>query len=235
MKLTPFKSSTDLFKQSTKYHILSSIMCIWVWCAPEFHKKFWHKKYFYFSRIFSQELIVASLFILKSHLQPFLSYLPCIVHREYFSIIFNVKKWALYFIKCIIYSQSGKMPLNWKVQLQREMKLINAKWKWNNEKGVIMALYHRVTSKCWSLSRIKRNGTPKVTSVFTLMLCESRSWELSFLLNLFDLVWTSHENVVYLCWCFVECNKPELALGFPALKGVEKCWLGSVLIYMTCE
>ncbi len=27
----------------------------------------------------------------ESHLKPFLSYLPCIVHREYFSIIFNVK------------------------------------------------------------------------------------------------------------------------------------------------
>ncbi len=27
----------------------------------------------------------------KTHLKPFLSYLPCIVHREYFSIIFNVK------------------------------------------------------------------------------------------------------------------------------------------------
>ncbi len=28
----------------------------------------------------------------KSHLKPLLSYLPCIVHREYLSIIFNVKK-----------------------------------------------------------------------------------------------------------------------------------------------
>jgi hypothetical protein len=36
---------------------------------------------------------------LKSHLKPFLSYPPCIVHREYFSIIFNVKKCALYSIK----------------------------------------------------------------------------------------------------------------------------------------
>jgi hypothetical protein len=35
----------------------------------------------------------------KSHLKPFLSYLPCIVHREYFSIIFNVKKCTLYSIK----------------------------------------------------------------------------------------------------------------------------------------
>ena len=35
----------------------------------------------------------------RSHLKPFLSYLPCIVHREYFSIISHVKKCALYSIK----------------------------------------------------------------------------------------------------------------------------------------
>ncbi len=35
----------------------------------------------------------------KSHLKPFLSYLPCIACREYFSIIFNLKKCALYSIK----------------------------------------------------------------------------------------------------------------------------------------
>ncbi len=35
----------------------------------------------------------------KSHLKPLLSYLQSIVHREYFSIIFNVKKCALYSIK----------------------------------------------------------------------------------------------------------------------------------------
>ncbi len=27
----------------------------------------------------------------KNHLKPFLRYFPCIVRREYFSIIFNVK------------------------------------------------------------------------------------------------------------------------------------------------
>jgi hypothetical protein len=32
----------------------------------------------------------------KSHLKPFLSYLPYIAHREYFNIIFNVKKCTLY-------------------------------------------------------------------------------------------------------------------------------------------
>ncbi len=35
----------------------------------------------------------------KSHLKLFLGYLPCIVCREYFSIIFNVRKCALYLIK----------------------------------------------------------------------------------------------------------------------------------------
>ncbi len=35
----------------------------------------------------------------KSHIKPFLSYLPCIVRREYFSIIFYLKKCALYLIK----------------------------------------------------------------------------------------------------------------------------------------
>jgi hypothetical protein len=36
----------------------------------------------------------------ECYLKPFLSYLPCIVCREYFSIIFNVKKCAPYAIKC---------------------------------------------------------------------------------------------------------------------------------------
>ncbi len=35
----------------------------------------------------------------KSYIKQFLSYLPCIVHREYFSIIFSVKKCKLYSIK----------------------------------------------------------------------------------------------------------------------------------------
>ncbi len=40
----------------------------------------------------------------KSHLKPFLSYLSSIVRREYFSIIFNVKKCTLYLIKYGIYT-----------------------------------------------------------------------------------------------------------------------------------
>jgi hypothetical protein len=46
----------------------------------------------------------------KSHLKPFLSYLPCIVRREYFSIIFNVKKCALYLIK---YGKSTTIKTSW--------------------------------------------------------------------------------------------------------------------------
>jgi len=41
---------------------------------------------FYFSRTISQDLIIAS------SIEPFLSYLTCIVRREYFRIIFLVKK-----------------------------------------------------------------------------------------------------------------------------------------------
>ncbi len=52
----------------------------------------------------------------------------------------------------------------------------------------------RVAAKCQSLSRIERNGTPKVTNVFTLMLCESRSWELVSP----ELVWTSYNVAVSL-------------------------------------
>jgi hypothetical protein len=49
------------------------------------------KKYFYFGRTISQELIIASLFIIKVILNPVSATIPCIVRREYFSIIFNVK------------------------------------------------------------------------------------------------------------------------------------------------
>jgi hypothetical protein len=41
-------------------------MGIQVKCALEFHNDFWQKYYFYFSRIISQELIIASLFIIKA-------------------------------------------------------------------------------------------------------------------------------------------------------------------------
>ncbi len=43
--------------------------------------------------------MIASFIHHKSYLKPFPIYLPCIAHMEYFSIIFNVKKCALYSIK----------------------------------------------------------------------------------------------------------------------------------------
>jgi hypothetical protein len=44
-----------------------------------------------------------------SNLKPFLSYLPCILRRKYFSIIFNIKKCALYSIKCGIFFSARKV------------------------------------------------------------------------------------------------------------------------------
>jgi hypothetical protein len=46
-------------------------MGVQVKCALEFHNDFWQKIYFYFSRIILQELIIASLFIIKAILNPF--------------------------------------------------------------------------------------------------------------------------------------------------------------------
>ena len=49
------------------YNVHTSIVC-----APEFQNDFWQKKhYFYSSRIISQELITANLFIIKVILNPF--------------------------------------------------------------------------------------------------------------------------------------------------------------------
>jgi len=74
-----------------------------VWCAFKysahlnFKMIFGRKKLFFknnFTRINHCKLIHH-----RSHLKPFLSYLPCILLREYFSIIFRVKKCILYLIK----------------------------------------------------------------------------------------------------------------------------------------
>ncbi len=52
-----------------------------------------------FSRKILQQINHCKFVHHKSHLKPFLSYLPWIVRREYFSIICNVKKCTLYSIK----------------------------------------------------------------------------------------------------------------------------------------
>ncbi len=53
----------------------------------------------------------------RSHLKPFLSYLPCLAFREYFSIISNIRKYTLYSIKygtyhiIFLYRKSGEINL----------------------------------------------------------------------------------------------------------------------------
>jgi hypothetical protein len=46
-------------------------MHIQVKCAPESHNDFWQKNYFNFSSIISQDLNIASLFIIKAILNLF--------------------------------------------------------------------------------------------------------------------------------------------------------------------
>ena len=52
----------------------------------------------------------------KSHLKPFLSFLPCIICREYFRIIFNLLNCALYLIKYGI----PKIELQWSVDYTKQ-------------------------------------------------------------------------------------------------------------------
>ncbi len=80
------------------YRILLSIMRLQVKCAPEFHIDFGKKLFLFFKNNFKSNNH-CKLNHNKSHLKPFVSYLLCIVCTEYFSIIFNVKKCALYLIK----------------------------------------------------------------------------------------------------------------------------------------
>jgi hypothetical protein len=74
-------------------------MRIQVKCAPEFYNNFWQKKLFLFFKNNFTRIKCCKFIHPKSHLKPFLSYFPCIVRREYFSIILNVKKCALHSIK----------------------------------------------------------------------------------------------------------------------------------------
>ncbi len=96
------------------YSILLSIMCIELLCAPAFHNDFWKKNIFLFFKN-NSTIINHCIFIHhKSNFKPLLNYLPCIVCREYFSIIFNVKKCALCSIKyrkCLCYTPSFNRPL----------------------------------------------------------------------------------------------------------------------------
>ncbi len=63
-----------------EYNAHTSIMCTW----------FLAKKLFLFFKNNFTRIYHCKFIHHKSHLKPFLSYLPCMVRREYFSIIFNV-------------------------------------------------------------------------------------------------------------------------------------------------
>ena len=69
------------------YCILSSISVVRTWISQWFLAK----NFFYFSRKISKINNHCKYIHHKSYLKPFLSYLPCIVQREYFSVIFNQK------------------------------------------------------------------------------------------------------------------------------------------------
>ncbi len=100
-KLISFKRE-KVVKFREFYRILSSIMCIQVYCTPEFHNEFCQKKIFLFFKNNFKINNHCKFIYHKSYLKPFLSYLPCIVRGEYFSIIFNVKKSTLYSIKNMV-------------------------------------------------------------------------------------------------------------------------------------
>ena len=91
-------------KKYEKYcRILSSILHIQVQRAPEFHNDFGQKNLFLFYKNNFMRFNHCKFIHHKSHLTPFLSYLPCIACREYFNIIFNIKNCALYSIKYSTY------------------------------------------------------------------------------------------------------------------------------------
>jgi hypothetical protein len=78
--------------------LLSSITCI-QYSAHLYFTMIFGKLYFLFFKNNFTRINHCKFTNHKSYLKPFLGYLPCILHREHFSIIFNVKKCALYSIK----------------------------------------------------------------------------------------------------------------------------------------
>jgi hypothetical protein len=79
------------WERENNYRILSSIMCIQVPCAPEFHNDFWQKELFLLIKNNLTRINRCKFIHYKSHLKPFLSYLPFIVRRKDFSSIVHVK------------------------------------------------------------------------------------------------------------------------------------------------
>ncbi len=80
-----------------EYNAHTSIVCSWN------SQGFLAKILFLFFKNNFTRLNLCKFIHHKSHLKPFLRYLPCIMCREYFSIILNVKKCALYLIKYSTY------------------------------------------------------------------------------------------------------------------------------------
>ncbi len=74
-------------------------MHIQVQCAPEFHNDFIFLFIILFFKNNFTRINPCKFIHHKSHLKPIIRHLPCLMCREYFSIIFNVKKCALYLIK----------------------------------------------------------------------------------------------------------------------------------------
>jgi hypothetical protein len=104
-------TKSNIVDVKTEYSILSSIMCIQVWCAPAFHNHFWQKKLFLFFKNNFTRINHCKFIHHKSHLKAFLSSLPCIVCREYFSSIFNVKKVHTILDKIQYLQKTGKTQL----------------------------------------------------------------------------------------------------------------------------
>ncbi len=78
-----------------EYYAHTSIVQTWI------SQWFLAKKIFLFFKINFTRMNHFKFYYHISHLKPFLSYLPCIACREYFSIIFHVKKCALYSLNMV--------------------------------------------------------------------------------------------------------------------------------------
>ncbi len=68
-----------------EYNVHTSIVHTWI------SQYFWSKKWIIFFKNNFTRINDCKFIHHTSHRKPFLSYLPCIVRREYFGIIFHVK------------------------------------------------------------------------------------------------------------------------------------------------
>jgi len=119
-----------------------------------------------------------------------------------------------------------------------------ARWAWT-ESGIKRAAYlveiHKIVQLAICDNEIDSQGNDKMSQLCVIVemarakvmsifdVCESRSWELTFLLNWYEPVLTLH----FLCVTIYEMLQVWDCLEFAALKGAENHWWGSVLVYMT--